>query len=88
MKLYTHKVTVKPVGHFTVGFPIDMLRHDGLVPLSQIDSSRIHRCCEGVVSEFCQRVPIELWKRDVETWKPTEARWKSFLWKIVGHEVR
>ena len=87
MKFYVHKITVKPVGVPATIFPIDMLRHDGLVPLSQTDSTRIHHCCESqkIVSE---KFTIELWKRDVMTWEPTEARWKSFLWKIVGHEVR
>ena len=88
MKYYAHKVTVKTVGNFGIGFPIDMLRYDGLVPLTQTDSNKIHRCCEGVVAEFAKGISIELWKRDVKTWKPNKERWASFLWKIVGHEVR
>jgi len=86
MKYYTHKVTVKPVLR-TTSFPIDMLRYDGLVPLYQTDSNKIHRCCE-MNEPHDETLTIELWKRDVKTWKPTEERWKSFLWKIVGHEVR
>jgi hypothetical protein len=46
MKYYAHEIIVKPVGHFTMGFPIDMLRYDELMPVSQTDSTKIHRCCE------------------------------------------
>ena len=86
MKYYAHKVTVEPFGHSTVDFPIDMLRYDGLVPLSQTDSNKIHRCCEHS-DMMNQEITIDLWKRDVKTWKPTKERWNSFLWTVVGHEV-
>ena len=82
MTLYVHKVTVKPVIN-TVGFPIDMLRYDGLVPLSQTDSNKIHRRCE--MNDI--NCTIDLWKRDVRTWKPCIERWKSFLWTVVEHVV-
>jgi len=85
MKLYAHKVTVKPVID-TVGFPIDMLRRDGLTPLSQTDSNKIHRYCEMNEPHDMNRT-IQLWKRDVKTWKPCTERWKSFLWDIVEHVV-
>ena len=93
MKYYAHKVTVsRTFGQ--ASFPIDMLRYDALVPLSQTDSSKIHRCCEHKEALLedttfnSRNLTIELWKRDVKTWKPTIERWASFLWKIVGHEVR
>ena len=86
MKYYAHKVTVsRTFGQ--ASFPIDMLRYDGLVPLSQTDSTKIHRCCE-MNEPNNENLTIELWKRDVKTWKPTKERWASFLWMIVGHEVR
>jgi len=85
MKYYAHKVTVKPVGR-TIGFPVDMLRYDGLVPLDQTDSSKIHQCCE-MNEPNTGGLRIELWKHDVKTWKPNTERWNSFLWSVVGHEV-
>ena len=87
MKYYAHKVTVsRTFGQSS--FPIDMLRYDALVPLSQTDSTKIHQCCEFAGGLLPKNLTIELWKRDVKTWKPTKERWASFLWMIVGHEVR
>jgi len=90
MKLYTHHVKVRPIGNFTCDFPIDMLRYDGLCPLHETDSAKISDCFghgSRTGSLIEDDFVIELMKRAEKFWKPTEARWQSFLWLVVGHEV-
>ena len=90
MKLYTHHVKVRPRDNYAFDFPIDMLRYDGLCPLHEADSGKIAECFgHGSRSgyEVDADFVIELVRRAEKFWKPTEARWQSFLWLVVEHEV-
>jgi len=58
-------------------FPLDMLRYDACHPVSSTDAEKIGmQSNEG--ERFFKRRSIEL----AGIRKPTEARWKSFLWTV------
>ena len=63
-------------------FPLDMLRYDQCYPDTEHDSARIEYTLDA-------SHPIRL-RRTVDNKKrmPTEARWKSFGWKVVPGSVK
>lgn len=68
-------------------FPIDMLRHDGLVPNTEPDSYIIVRSFERVRSfeHGSGQQVVQLRKWAEKSWEPTRGRWESFGWKVIGH---
>jgi hypothetical protein len=83
-----HKVVVIPVTN--PRFPIDMLRHDGLVPFSKSDSNMIalSHAAAGEpmdLSEGGGNREITLSKMEHKFWKPDAERWLKSGWKIISH---
>ena len=86
-KQFTH--TVKVVGFMgkSFPFPVDMLRYDDLAPANETDSKAIERSItpqpttgSPVVYTLKRQAPV--------AWKPTSARWESFMFNILSHEVK
>ena len=80
-KVYIHKVVV--TGDFQ--FPIDMLRYDGLHPQSESDSGMIHATFRPGGTHDKVHVNLSRWAE--KDWHPTDARWRSFSWKVVEHTL-
>jgi len=57
-------------------FPVDMLRYDSAFPATEIDSS--------LVEDHHEHRAVALIVRSLNNLGPTEARWESFTWKVVG----
>lgn len=72
-----------PVSFYVSGsgpFPIDMLRYDGVVPSTEVDSERILRSIHSVGS---QHKTISVTKLNgYKYWTPTSGRWESFGWTV------
>lgn len=68
----------------TFDFPVDMLRYDSCFPASQDAVSNIH--IKTFPQEAGRREVIVELRRYAEskTWTPTDARWRSFGWKVIG----
>lgn len=62
----------------SLAFPIDMLRYDSAHPYREEDSNTIARSVRHEGSEGADEVRV------VMRGQPTEGRWKSFGWKVVG----
>lgn len=61
-------------------FPLDMLRFDGSYPLSQADVAEI-------AASICHDDPdkrrvINLVSTHDTNWLPTQARWRTFGWRV------
>lgn len=56
-------------------FPTDMLRYDSCVPETELDNKKIDMKDDRY--DFKRTVSL------VGPRRPTEARWKSFGWKVV-----
>lgn len=80
-KQFQHIVSVEGKG----AFPIDMLRYDGVTPRHESDSSKIG--AYGAI-DADSAVVVELFCLAEKGWLPTYERWKSFRWKVVGHEIK
>lgn len=76
VKCFEKYIVVEGMGDF----PIDCLRYDAGFPATEHDSHLIEK------SEL-RRVAIKL--RSVNNLAPTENKWKSYGWKVVGifHEA-
>lgn len=61
-------------------FPTDMLRHDRARPATQKDHDLIERLSGAASDPAFRKVRIDLVVED----RPTDARWRSFGWTIVG----
>lgn len=61
-------------------FPIDMLRYDRCTPKSESDSSFILESLDPMAG----RVKLEVVHTDGSGWSPTDGRWQSFGWEILG----
>jgi hypothetical protein len=70
-KQYEYRVTVTAVA----GFPIDMLRYDGLAPEREQDSGAIERSIRN--ADVAERVQLVRWAP--KGWHPTAGRWSSFM---------
>ncbi len=79
---YTQEVTVEGTG----AFPFDMLRYDSCVPRYE---SEIHLLTMTVRDEeYTKLRQIHLQRfASSPTVGPTQARWTSFLWKVVRWET-
>lgn len=64
--------TVEGVGDF----PVDMLRYDACWPYMERDSALMQ-------PSYRERRRVVLQSRSVSG--PTEGRWSSFLWRVIGH---
>jgi hypothetical protein len=68
-------------------FPIDMLRHDSCYPENESESvSRINETLsEFIPAKDFKAKPITLihLAHGNKNWKPTEARWYSFGYKVI-----
>lgn len=61
-------------------FPLDMLRYEGAYPASSTDAAEI---TESVARNDPQRRRvINLMTTRDKDWLPTQARWKSFGWRV------
>jgi hypothetical protein len=75
-KLYVFRVTVEGHGWF----PMDMLRYDRCVPLTELDSNRLN--WDGRVGNFEKRqVCLQMYSPHKEG--PTKGRWESFGWTVT-----
>lgn len=86
-KLYETRFTVLGKGLI----PADMLRYDACFPATSEDAAKI----DAAGSPYSDREErrevreIELVHRcDNRHWKPTTARWQSFLWEVREDSVR
>ncbi len=72
------KFTVQGTGVF----PFDMLRYDRCFPASSEAASNMgdDRMYNHVTRE------VELTSDQKRGWRPTEARWRSFSWRIIKWE--
>jgi len=72
-KVFFFRVTVEGRGEF----PTDMLRYDRCFPASERESYQLDRRGELRKVELTSVHSTHLWN-------PTEARWNSFGWRVVG----
>jgi len=87
-KQFAHIVTVRSKGKTPFPFPIDMLRYDGLHPHTEADSGKIMRTIGRYGVPSTEEVEdIQLARTTRKNWKPQDARWDSFLYTVVSHEV-
>jgi hypothetical protein len=87
-KNFRHIVTVRPKGKLGIPFPVDMLRYDGLHPRSEEDSGKIVQSMGRFgVPPMDEVGNIHLVKDTYKNWTPTIDRWKSFVWRVVSHEI-
>lgn len=67
------------------GFPVDMLRYDSCWPATSADARMIEKLLDPEAREALpKRVQVQLQTDDRNFNVPTDARWASFLWKVVG----
>lgn len=87
-KQFAHIVTVRSKGKKPFSFPIDMLRYDGLHPRTEQDSGKIMRTigCYGVPTTD-KLEDIQLARNAEKSWTPQAARWDSFVYMVVSHEI-
>ena len=68
-------------------FPLDMLRYDSCFPATQKDVSGISQSIERTNTEPVVKVRLgRLITNKGE--RPTEARWRSFGWKVSDIHIR
>lgn len=72
IKVYEKFVVVEGTGDF----PLDMLRYDCAFPATEHDSA--------IASHYSNRRAVALILRSVNDNGPTDPRWTSFLWKVIG----
>lgn len=60
-------------------FPLDMLRHDASYPASSSDAAEIAESMRVVLS---RRFVVNLLTTRDANWLPTQARWRSFGWRV------
>jgi hypothetical protein len=94
---YIHEVIVRAAVNGTrqaLTFPLDMLRYDMLAPSNSESLDVIQSSISGEEEAcYCPKEPerwptVKLCREGGKTWKPTTARWQSFGWSVVNHEVR
>jgi hypothetical protein len=86
-KVYMHVVTVRARGNVSMSFPIDMLRYDRLSPNGEGDSGKIAQTFH-LGRKTDEVGNIELQRVAPKNWAPTNARWQSFVWEVVDHQIR
>jgi len=83
MAIYSIRFTVTGLGYF----PLDMLRYDGCYPAGQDDVLHLvpdRHSRTALTATPAPSVSIELIHiGDQRAWHPTEARWRSFGWRVV-----
>lgn len=68
-------------------FPFDMLRYDACSPTTETEARQLGWNYAGA-SESRGAVEIELESRGrPRFWRPTAARWESFLWRVLEETV-
>jgi hypothetical protein len=72
LKVYERFFVVEGSG----SFPLDMLRYDSACPATEEDSA--------IAQQHTERRRVALVSRRVNDNFPTEARWRSFGWNVVG----
>lgn len=60
-------------------FPLDMLRYDASYPASSSDVAMIHESLRG---QSTGRLVINLLSAHDKLWLPTQARWRTFGWRV------
>jgi hypothetical protein len=76
IKVYEKFIVVEGWGDF----PIDMLRYDSAFPLTEEDSAIAQTLGVWGHGRRC----VALIVRSLNNLGPTEGRWASFTWKVVG----
>lgn len=85
--IYEHAVYVKSNRDGVMRqFPIDMLRRDGLVPSAEHDSGLIS--ASFTRERFDEAPLIKLVRTGERAWFPTVARWESYGYEVVEHNVQ
>lgn len=78
-RLASHTVRFGYTVSGETAFPLDMLRYDASYPASSSDVVMIH---ESLCSRPTGRLVINLISVHDKNWLPTQARWKSFGWRV------
>jgi hypothetical protein len=68
-------------------FPIDMLRYDRCSPASEADSSIVERTFDLRAARVAGQAQGNQMVRLVGPHPPTEGRWQSFGWRVMGQRV-
>jgi hypothetical protein len=71
-KFYERMFVVEGAGDF----PLDMLRYDCAFPLTERDAH---------IAQRHEKRRVILMSRRVHDGYPTDARWRSFTWQVVGY---
>jgi hypothetical protein len=82
MMMYQHRFTVAG----TYPFPLDMLRYDACYPAHEAEANTM----ADTIAHPYDNTPVEITLAHACTdkhWKPTAARWLSFQWHVLYHEV-
>jgi hypothetical protein len=83
MTMYQHRFTVAG----TYPFPLDMLRYDACYPAHEPETAVM---ADTMNEHYRGDSPVEITLVHLSTnkhWKPTAARWLSFQWHVLYHEV-
>jgi len=72
IKVYEKFVVVEGCGNF----PLDMLRYDSAFPATEHDAA--------IAQNYQDKRSVALVLRTKNKLAPTERRWQSFLWPVVG----
>jgi len=72
IKVFEKFVVVEGSGEF----PLDMLRYDSAFPMTEKDSS--------IAAHQYGKRRVALILRGVNDLGPTEARWLSYTWRVIG----
>lgn len=88
-KMYRIEFEVRPEKPIFGGvFPIDMLRYDSCYPSSSIDVNWIiadRMVADGRPNDYT--ITLVHREHGGRKWRPTEARWRSFGWRVIDVRV-
>ena len=82
-KAYSYEFEVQGHGYF----PVDMLRYDSCHPATSEDASNIIVEVGRINDRGNYTKPRTVTLRHTGdfNWRPTDARWESFGWKVIHH---
>jgi len=81
--VYVQKIVVEGSG----SFPHDMLRYDNCVPMNENEIHKMVMTPRDGNEYFKERRQVTLVRYSYNGEPPTDARWRSFLWKVVDVEA-
>ena len=81
--VYIQRVVVEGSG----SFPHDMLRYDSCVPMNESEIHKMTMTPRDGDEYFRGYRQVTLVRYSANGEPSTDARWRSFLWKVVSHET-